>query len=108
MIIKIEIGEQKHDDLFERKWKMGSCFGPKTFPDRFNGHVDRYEAGETYLDVCCLNDGNYVLECANTIEPYGWGNGYLEIAGQRYCDDFFGFRSFRNVEVKSKLIKYTY
>ena len=106
MNIKIEIGKQKNDDLFERKWRMGSCFGPKPFPDRFNGPVDRYEAGKTYLDVCCLEDGNYVLECANAIAPYGWGNGYMEMNGQRYCDDFFGFRSFRNVEVKSKFIKH--
>ena len=105
MKIKIEIGKQLNDERFDRKWRMGSCFGPKPFPDRFHGPINRYEAGKSYLDVCCLNDGNHILECANSIEPNGWGNGYIEISGQRYCDDFIGFRSFRNVKVKSKLLQ---
>ena len=102
MIIKLQFEKQLNDDLFDRKWKMGSCYGPKPFPDRFHGPINRYEAGKSYLDVCCLHDGDHVLECANSIEPYGWGNGYIEISGQRYCDDFIGFKSFRDVKVQSK------
>ena len=102
MIIKVEIGEQDKDDLFDRNWKMGSCFGPKQFPDRLHASSNRYEANNRYFDLCCLNPGDHVLECSNAIGPYGWGSGSIEISSQRYCDDFFGFRTFRNVRVERK------
>ena len=102
MIIKMEIGKQEKGDLFDRNWKMGSCFGPKQFPNRLQASFYRYEARNRYFDVCCLNPGYYVLECSNAVGPYGWGNGFIEISSQRYCDDFFGFRTFRNVRVERK------
>ena len=107
MTIKVEIGSQQREHLFERKWKMGPCYGPKPFTDRFFGSTkrDRYEVNNIYLDICCLRPGDYVLECSNGIGPYGWGNASLEFMGQRYCDDFYGFRSFRNIKVEGNLIE---
>ena len=105
MTIKVEIGRQQDEHLFQRSWKMGKCYGPRQFPDRFHGSNKdaRYEDDNIYIDVCCLIPGDYVLECENAIGPYGWGNGYIEIMGQRYCDDFYGFRAFRNIKVEGNV-----
>ena len=89
--VKVEIGSHQDEHLFDRTWKMGKCYGPRPFLDRFHESNKgvRYEDNNIYMDVCCLTPGDYLLECKNVIGPYGWGNGYLEIMGQRYCDDFY-------------------
>ena len=56
----------------------------------------------TYMDTCCLNPGVYTLICENMIGPYGWGNSFIEIAGERYCDDFVGYKALRKVVVTGK------
>lgn len=38
----------------------------------------------------------------NTAGPFGWGKTFIEIEGQRYCDDFVGYNGFRKVLVEGK------
>ena len=100
MNIIVQIGDGNNETFFARKWKMGSCYGPKKFYDADNklSHV-QYEANKTYIDRCCLKPGTYTLMCTNEIGPFGWGNSFIEILGQRYCDDFVGYKGLRRVQI---------
>ena len=82
----------KEGSFFSREWKLGSCYGPKLGRN--------YSSNEVHYDRCCLSPGNYTLICQNTKSNHGWGNARLEIEGERYCDDFVGFRALRNVFIK--------
>ena len=99
---RTEIGAHEDENLyFKRKWKMGSCRGPsKEYTRNAN-----YTSNTTYVERCCLAPGMHILTCLNEIGPYGWGNGYIEILGQRYCDDFVGFRAMRKVSLLGKMLK---
>ena len=82
---------------------MGSCYGPKRiFDDKNEMYSDRYEPNNIYIDTCCLSVGNYTLQCINKIGPYGWGRSFLEMQGQRYCDDFVGYEVLRRIVVGGK------
>ena len=102
MQIKLQFEPQKNKSLFTRTWEMGSCFGPNK--KRHNGENWPYEKKGTYLERCCLSPGLYVLTCRNEKGPFGWGNSFLEIQGMRYCDDFFGSKTFRQVLVQGKCL----
>ena len=93
MTIRLEVVDQHGHDLFSRKWKLGSCYGPIG--------LLQYKDKQKYWDRCCLTPGVYTLICSNDRGPYGWGNSFIEILGQRYCDDFVGFKGFRRVIVTS-------
>ena len=82
-------------NYFSRHWQFGSCFGPK--------HDWHIAPMQTYHDRCCLSPGEYSLTCLNTKREYGWGNAYLEIDGNRYCDDFVGFKAIRKVSIKGNI-----
>ena len=83
--------------------KMGSCRGPsKEFTRNAN-----YTSNTTYVERCCLTPGMHILTCLNEKGPYGWGNGSIEILGQRYCDDFIGFKAMRRVPIFGKRIKFS-
>ena len=88
--------KNEHSDryMFSYQWKMGSCYGPK----------DTYgtDTNIIYVERCCLAPGQYLLNCANDKGPYGWGKSYLEIQGQRYCDDFVGYKATRTVFITGK------
>ena len=73
---------------------MGSCYGPKWELD--------YEKRNKIYDRCCLPEGRYTLTCKNTKSVYGWGDSIFEINGERYCDDFVGFKAMRRISVKCR------
>ena len=78
------------------QWQLGSCA---------NGSVS-YERNYTYTknERCCLPQGMHTLTCHNEKGPFGWGKSSIEIQGQRYCDDFVGFKAMRNVFISDKCI----
>ena len=87
----MKMGDNKeHNAYFSPEWRMGSCFGPRT----------TYLFNVTYYDRCCLTSGTYTLVCKNIKSKYGWGNATFTINGQRYCDDFVGFKAMRTVFVQ--------
>ena len=77
---------------FDRKWTLGSCYGPK--------FGRNYKPNETWIDRCCLPEGQHTLACMNTKSIYGWGNVTFQIDGKRYCDDFVGFKALRKISIK--------
>ena len=96
MMVKISIGDNANEYHFLRQWKLETCEGP---PPEQN-----YASRTTYYERCCLLPGRYTLTCIDklkkhSVNTYGWGNAYIEIDGQRYCDDFFGFKAMRTVSV---------
>ena len=78
-------------ELFDTKWSLGSCYGPK-FGWKWAHFYDR----------CCLPEGQYTLTCRNTKSKYGWGNVAIEINGKRYCDDFVGFKAMRIISIEGR------
>ena len=94
MKIALHIGNQHNEKDFSLSWGMDECYGPK--------NSFKYRANVTYWDRCCLSPGVYTLICKNNLGPYGWGNSFIEILGQRYCDDFVGYKGFRKVNVTGK------
>ena len=40
-----------------------------------------------YIKQCCLPSGTHTLKCKDAWGD-GWDGGYLEINGQKYCDNF--------------------
>ena len=79
---------------YENSWSLGTCVNQQTYEDDSQYHQD-----------CCLYPGVHTLTCKDSA-PYGDGwtvwrwewngmeweyveiNGYLEINGVRYCEDF--------------------
>ena len=108
MNVKIQIIDQTNGKYFNPKWKLDSCYGPKNIKDQYifdvedNSESVKYEGNNTYVDRCCLSPGVYTLICKNEMGPYGWGNSFVEILGQRYCDDFVGYKGLRRVVVTGK------
>ena len=94
MTIRSYVGDASSEHEFSLNWEMDSCYGPK-------GKV-KYQTGKTYLDRCCLSPGVYTLVCRNELKPFGWGDSFIEILGQRYCDDFVGYKGLRKVVVTGK------
>ena len=87
IIVRLNVGDQQQKQQFSLKWKLDSCDGPR--------NSVKYRYNNTYWDRCCLNPGIYTLICKNDIGSFGWGNSFIEILGQRYCDDFAGYKAMR-------------
>ena len=62
----------------EISWNLGSCQG--------NGGYGNYAE---YIEQCCLPTGSYTLQCKDSANN-GWHGGYIEVDGQKYCDNFLG------------------
>ena len=78
----------------ENSWSLGTCNSEQTYVD-----------GSEYFQVCCLDSGLHTLTCKDSWGD-GWKNGehglngYLEIDGVRYCEDFStGFEKIINVSL---------
>ena len=100
-MIKVQIENQLNDSLYSPSWDIGPCYGPKEINDDKSKTVfKQYRANNAYIDMCCLSPGSYTLRCMNDKTPFGWGKGFVEIRGQRYCDDFVGYRGLRRVVVE--------
>ena len=74
-------GQQLH-------WKFGRCFSNVRYTDYM-----------MYIHRCCLKPGQYTLTCINTEQPHGWKNGYIQIGGYRYCDDFMSYKAMRRITI---------
>ena len=60
----------------EISWTLDSC-------QSNSGYGDNNE----YTQQCCLEPGNYNLECKDSYGD-GWNGGYIEVDGKKYCDGF--------------------
>ena len=78
----------------DSQWLLGTC----------NSIGKEYKNFKKYIDRCCLKPGQYTLTCINTKNPYGWGDGYVEIQGHRYCDDFMSYRLLQKITIRSKFM----
>jgi hypothetical protein len=58
-----------------------------------------------YIEKCCISPGKHTLTCTDS-EKTGWGGGFLEIQGHRYCHDFIGFTAMRKVVITCRLIAF--
>ena len=102
--IKVNIANQVQESFFTRKWELGSCSGPEEeyWYKHLAERTNEYQSGYSYGHRCCLRPGAHLLICSNEASHYGWGDGFVEIFGQRYCDDFVGFKTIRRIEIKCK------
>jgi len=73
------------------EWSLGACDSTEI----------AYENLQKYVQRCCLEPGQHTLTCINNRTPYGWGDGYIEIQGHRYCDDFMSYRLIQTVTIRS-------
>ena len=96
MSVKLHKSDQNMTQFFDRKWKLDSCNGPNIFPTSWP--IPK-EADLIYFERCCLATGIYTLICNNHLGPFGWGNSFIEIFGERYCDDFVGYKGLRRVVI---------
>ena len=48
---------------------------------------EEYTNDMKYTQKCCLAVGNYNITCTDDFGD-GWHDGYLEINGIKYCEDF--------------------
>ena len=46
-----------------------------------------YGDNKDYEENCCQDPGVYTLNCKSS-NGNGWHGGYIEINGEKYCDDF--------------------
>ena len=76
-------------------WQLGTCGNVGTKHGNYIRVIQR----------CCLRPGPYVLTCINKKKPYGWGEGYIEIQGHRYCNDFMSYRIMQKITIKSMNIE---
>ena len=60
----------------EISWTIGTCTSAKA-----------YQNSQTYTESCCLDAGSYTLTCDDSYGD-GWDGGFIDIQGQRYCEDF--------------------
>ena len=75
-------------------WWLGTCGS--------NGFM--YENYKKYIFRCCLGPGQHTLTCINKQNPYGWGDGHIEIQGHRYCNDFISYRLIQQIMIRSMII----
>merc|ERR1712154_51168 len=59
-----------------------------------------YENDSVYELECCIPDETFTLKCMNSIGD-GFHRGYLEIEGNKFCQDHFGFE--KSVEISFPL-----
>ena len=60
----------------ENSYEIGTC----TSKVEYGNH-------KNYEENCCLAPGTYTLKCKCSYGD-GWHNGYVEIDGKKYCQDF--------------------
>ena len=76
----------------EIKWKIGSCMSNRN-----------YEGRKIYRKQCCLPNGIYKLTCKDDWGD-GWNGGYLDINGQRFCDNFNSHKHEEDITIGSSLV----
>ena len=78
------------------RWSIGSC-SSDAFQTKYTNHDVNTNFGR-----CCLPIGEYVLICESE-SPYSWRQGFVEIQGRKYCDDFMGYKALRLVNITGSL-----
>ena len=78
------------------QWRLGICDSLPMI----------YDNNKKYIKRCCLEPGIHTLTCINKRHPYGWGDGYVEIQGHRYCDDFMSFKLMNKIKIRSNDLSY--
>ena len=82
----------KHD-VQSLYWTLGTCSTSVT-----------YNKGNPIKEPdCCLAPGNHTLTCYNIREPHGWKQGFIVINGERYCDDFIGYKAMRRIIINGNI-----
>ena len=80
----VNIGIKTTSYGLENSWRIETRTKPATI-ECLGGN---YASQETLMATCQLEENvEYELICEDDWGD-GWDGGYLEIAGQRYCDDF--------------------
>ena len=79
----------------ELQWSLGSCSSVRLY-------LEESEYSTKYTERCCLQPGTYTLTCQNNKHPAGWKNGFIELQGQRHCNDFIGFKAMRKIKILGK------
>ena len=72
------------------EWHLGPC----------NSIGIVYEDHKEHIQSCCLEPGYQTLTCINLRKPYGWDDGYIEIQGHRYCNDFMSYKIMQRITIK--------
>ena len=73
------------------EWQLGTC-NSRDIKDIW--------PNTKYIHRCCLRPGQYTLTCIRKNGPYGWNEGFVEIQGHRYCDDFLSYKLMQKVRIK--------
>ena len=92
----MQISTVQHGE--DSEWHLGSC----------NSLGVVYGNHQTYIQKCCLKPGQQTLTCINKRKSYGWDDGYIEIQGHRYCNDFMSYRIMQRITIKgmNQIIEY--
>ena len=88
----MEVNVDYHSDdstRYKRQWQIDQCVGKQN-----------YISEHQFFENCCLQPGVYTLVCQNKVGSLGWGNAYVEIQGNRYCDDFAGRPLMETIDIK--------
>ena len=92
--------EGENDHHFDNlEWKLDTCSSKEMY---------LLSKNSTHVYRCCLKPGLYTLECSNPEGPYGWGSSSISIHGQKYCDDFVGYKALRRIEIFGKNNRFTW
>ena len=92
----MKVSTEQYDDL---EWQIGPCYNNGTW--YLDKNIENYKKFEKYIERCCITPGQHTLTCINKQKPFGWGMGYIEIQGHRYCDDFMSYRLMQKITIDS-------
>merc|ERR1712038_1407610 len=65
--------------IHEASWSLGPCKGGSNYSP--------LSRSRNLIEKCCLPPGEHVLTCNDAFGD-GWPGGYLDIQGQKYCNNF--------------------
>ena len=65
-------------------WSLGDCSNNRTLGNQ-----------QSYSTSCCLNNGNYTLNCTN-----GGDGNFIEIQGKKYCKETTDGETLEEVDIK--------
>ena len=70
-------------------WSLGDCSNNLTLGNQQN-----------YSTSCCLNNGNYTLNCTN-----GGDGNFIEIQGKKYCKETTDGEMLEEVDIKGIVLE---
>ena len=84
------------------KWELGSCVASSNYINR-GTYGNYYRSTYSVTERCCTDELANDLSCMIlhvNAKNEGWADGYMEIQGHHYCNDFIGYSSLRKVLIK--------